>query len=50
MSGEYVARWFQEDDLEAYIQGLNKYLYDESNEEVFHWKWRLNPHRLGRPP
>lgn len=44
MSDEYVVRWFREDDLPAYIEGLNKALYDE---EVFDWKLRRAPYSLG---
>ena len=47
MSDEYVVRWFREDDLPAYIEGVNKALYDEYDEEVFDWKLRRSPFSLG---
>jgi len=47
LSDEYVVRWFREDDLPAYIEGLNKALYDEYDEEVFDWKHRRAPFSLG---
>ena len=47
MSDEYVVRWFREDDLPAYVEGLNKALYDEYDEEVFDWKFRRAPFSLG---
>lgn len=47
LSGEYGVRWFREDDLPAYIEGVNKALYDEYDEEVFDWKHRRTPFSLG---
>jgi hypothetical protein len=47
LSDEYVVRWFREDDLPAYVEGLNKDLYDEYDEEVFDWKFRRAPFSLG---
>jgi hypothetical protein len=47
LSDEYVVRWFREDDLPAYIEGLNRYLFDEYDEEVFDWKHRRTPFSLG---
>jgi len=47
LSDEYVIRWFREDDLEWYIDGLNNALWGEYNEKVFNWKFRDNPFSLG---
>ena len=47
MSDEYILRWFEEDDLEWYIDGLNKALWSEYDEKVFSWKFRENPFTLG---
>lgn len=47
MSDEYSVRWFREDDLPAYIEGVNKALYDEYDEAVFDWKHRRAPFSLG---
>jgi len=47
LSDEYVVRWFREDDLPAYVEGLNKVLYDEYDERVFDWKLRRAPFSLG---
>ena len=47
MSDEYVVRWFREDDLPTYIEGVNKALYDEYDEVVFDWKHRHAPFSLG---
>lgn len=43
---DYTIRWFKEQDLDIYIEGLNKALYDEYDEKLFNWKWRENPNRL----
>lgn len=43
---DYTVRWFSEQDVENYISGLNKDLYDEYDENMFNWKWRENPNRL----
>ena len=51
MSEDYTVRWFNEDtDIEAYISGLNKALYDAYDKKVFDWKWKKNPNRLGFIP
>jgi len=47
LSDEYSVRWFREDDLPVYIEGVNKALYDEYDEEVFDWKHRRMPFSLG---
>ena len=47
LSEDYSVRWFNESDVDAYIKGLNKALYDDYDEEVFDWKWRKNPNNLG---
>ena len=47
MSNEYLIRWFREDDLPAYIEGVNRALYDEYSETVFDWKHRRAPFSLG---
>ncbi len=48
LSEDYSIRWFNDDeDVEAYISGLNRALYDEYDEAVFNWKWRKNPNTVG---
>ena len=47
LSEDYNVRWFNEDDEEAYITGLNRNLYDEYNEAIYDWKWRKNPISVG---
>lgn len=47
MSENYTVRWFNEDDVAAYIAGLNRALYDEYNEDIFEWKWKNNPATIG---
>ena len=48
LSEDYSVRWFKDDeDVDAYITGLNKALYDEYDEDVFNWKWRRNPNTVG---
>jgi hypothetical protein len=47
LSEDYTVRWFNEDDVDAYIAGLNRALYDEYNEDVFEWKWKLNQATVG---
>jgi hypothetical protein len=47
LSDEYKLRWFREEDLSWYIDGLNKALWSEYNEKVFNWKFRDNPFGLG---
>ena len=39
-------RWFREDDLQWYVDGLNKALWSEYDEKVFNWKFRDNPFNL----
>ena len=43
----YSLRWFQNDDLDTYIEGLNESLYDRYDRERFQWKFRDNPSTLG---
>lgn len=43
MFDEYILRWFREDDLQWYLDGLNKALWSEYDEKVFRWKFRDNP-------
>ena len=43
----YSLRWFQKEDLDAYIAGLNESLYDRYDRERFHWKFGDNPSTLG---
>jgi hypothetical protein len=50
LTEDYIVRWFNEDDLYAYIAGLNRALYDEYNEDVYEWKWRLTPVSVGFTP
>jgi hypothetical protein len=51
LSEDYTVRWFHdEDDVPAYISGLNKALYDAYDESVYDWKWRKNPNRLRFTP
>jgi len=45
----YALRWFREDDLDAYVSGLNETLYDRYDEARFRWKHWENPHGLGFP-
>ena len=47
LSDQYAVRWFRESDLPAYIEGVNKALYDEYDEMVFDWKHRRAPFSLG---
>ncbi|MBE0633029.1 hypothetical protein IH574_00530 [Candidatus Bathyarchaeota archaeon] len=47
MSEDYSVRWFNEGDVDAYIAGLNKALYDEYDEAIYDWKWRRNPNSVG---
>jgi len=47
LSDDYVVRWFREDDLKWYVDGLNKALWSEYDEKVFNWKFRDNPFILG---
>jgi hypothetical protein len=43
----YSLRWFQNDDLDTYIEGLNESLYDRYDRERFQWKFGENPSTLG---
>lgn len=43
----YKVRWFREDDLEYYISGLNRELYESYNEKRFRWKFIDSPFSLG---
>jgi hypothetical protein len=47
LSGQYRVRWFEEDDLDTYIRGLNENLYDEYDEARFRWKMVDTPFSLG---
>jgi hypothetical protein len=46
LSDDYTVRWFREDDLKWYVDGLNKALWSEYDENVFNWKFRENPFHL----
>jgi hypothetical protein len=51
LSEDYIVRWFNDDtDVEPYITGLNKTLYDAYDEAAFQWKWKHNPNRLDFTP
>lgn len=43
----YSLRWFQKEDLDTYIAGLNESLYDRYDRERFHWKFGDSPSTLG---
>jgi GNAT superfamily N-acetyltransferase len=47
MSEGYTLRWFQEDDLDTYIDGLNESLFDRYDRKRFQWKFGDNPFNLG---
>jgi len=47
LSDEYRSRWFMEEDLPFFIEGLNKGLWDEYNNKVFKWKFQEDPFNLG---
>jgi GNAT superfamily N-acetyltransferase len=47
LSGQYKVRWFEENDLDVYIRGLNLNLYDEYDEARFRWKMVDTPFSLG---
>jgi GNAT superfamily N-acetyltransferase len=47
LSEDCIVRWFNEDDIESYIEGLNRALYDEYDKAVFEWKWKRNPVSVG---
>ncbi|MBS7619968.1 hypothetical protein KEJ21_04900 [Candidatus Bathyarchaeota archaeon] len=50
MSEEYNVRWFKDEDLSSFINGLNEELWDEYNEKVYEWKFRNNPFNIGFTP
>jgi len=50
LSEDYSVRWFTDEDVEPYITGLNKALYDDYDIAIFNWKWRRNPNQLGFTP
>jgi GNAT superfamily N-acetyltransferase len=50
MARGYEIRWFRDEDLNSYISGLNKTLYDRYDEERFQWKFLESPFRLGFIP
>ncbi len=43
----YSLRWFQKEDIDAYLAGLNESLYDRYNRERFQWKFWDNPSTKG---
>lgn len=47
LSDEYYVRWFREEDVTSFVNGLNVDLWDEYTEEVFRWKFREDPFNLG---
>lgn len=47
LSEDYTVRWFNDDDVDAYIAGLNRALYDEYDKGIYDWKWRKNPTKIG---
>jgi len=47
MPDGYTLRWFHEDDLASYIDGLNESLYDRYDRERFLWKFEKNPFNMG---
>ena len=47
MSDEYTVRWFREEDVTSFVNGLNVDLWDEYTEEVFRWKFHEDPFNLG---
>ena len=46
----YKIRWFREQDVDAYIRGLNDALYDCYDLRRFRWKFVENPYNLGFTP
>jgi len=44
---EYLVRWFKEEDLPSFVEGLNVDLWDEYTEDVFRWKFCEDPFNLG---
>ncbi|MGQ9680177.1 MAG: hypothetical protein ACUVV4_05370 [Candidatus Bathyarchaeia archaeon] len=50
MSEDYNVRWFREEDLPAFIDGLNSELWDEYDEKVYEWKFRKDPFNIGFTP
>jgi hypothetical protein len=47
LSDEYFVRWFEDEDVPYFVDGLNVDLWDEYNEDVFRWKFREDPFNLG---
>ena len=43
----YSLRWFQKEDVDTYIAGLNESLYDRYDRERLQWKFGDNPSTLG---
>jgi hypothetical protein len=43
-------RWFRDGDLDSYISGLNRTLYDRYDEGRFRWKFVESPFSLGFVP
>lgn len=50
MSEDYNVRWFREEDLPAFIDGLNSELWDEYDEKVYEWKFHKDPFNMGFTP
>ena len=50
MNDQYLIRWFKEQDLSFYIDGLNQNLYDCYDEDRFRWKMVNIPFSLGFVP
>ena len=50
MSEEYEVRWFKDEDIPSFINGLNEELWDEYDEKVFEWKFREDPFNMGFTP
>jgi hypothetical protein len=47
---DYTVRWFREGDLDYYVSGLNKTLYERYDEKRFRWKFVETPFSLGFIP
>ena len=45
-NSDYNVRWFKEADLDYYIFHLNNSLYNQYDEERFHWKFLQSPYKL----
>lgn len=50
MARGYEVRWFRDGDLDSYISGLNRTLYDRYDEGRFRWKFVESPFSLGFIP